>query len=146
MNKLNTVITKLDEEILKLCAEDASALQETRDPKAPKQPEDDNNHLSSHDPLESDSGHKQHVEDGDDQSHTMPSPSSSDIEQISHSSFDCNHAKETGKELVVKIQGSENENCNSPESQTNFLETENDTKRVNDKGKEKTNIGWITVG
>ncbi|TDG99661.1 hypothetical protein EPR50_G00196840 [Perca flavescens] len=143
MDKLNTVITKLDEEILKLCAEEASAPLETRDPKAPKQPEDNNNHLSSHDALESDSGHKQDVEDRDDQSHTMPSP---DSEQTSHSSVDCNNAKETGKELVVKIQVSENENCNSPESQTNFLETENDTNRVNDKGKEKTNIGWITVG
>ncbi|XP_034712816.1 death domain-containing protein 1 [Etheostoma cragini] len=143
MDKLNTVISKLDEEILKLCAEEASALQETRDPKASKQPEDDNNHLSSLDPLESDPGHKQDVMDGDDQSHTMPSP---DIEQSSNSSFDCSHAKETEKELVVQTQGSGSENCNSPESQTNFLETENDTNRVDNKGKEKTNIGWITVG
>ncbi|XP_032355119.1 death domain-containing protein 1 isoform X2 [Etheostoma spectabile] len=143
MDKLNTVTSKLDEEILKLCAEEASALQETRDPKAPKQPEDDNNHLSALDPLESDSGHKQDVMDGDDQSHTMPSP---DIERSSHSGFDCSHAKETGKKLVVKIQGRESENCNSAESQTNFLETENDTNRFDNKGKEKTNIGWITVG
>ncbi|XP_045920508.1 death domain-containing protein 1 isoform X2 [Micropterus dolomieu] len=153
IDKLNTIITKLDEEIHKLCAEKAStvdaALQETRDPKADgsERREDDNNHLNSHDPLDFDSGHKQEAEDGDDQSRTVPSP---DTEQTSDSRFsrsDCSNVEETGKELEVKGQGSDNEDCVSPKSQTDFLEeTEKYTNRVHDKSKEETNMEWITVG
>ncbi|XP_070786242.1 death domain-containing protein 1 [Enoplosus armatus] len=137
-DKLNTIITKLDEEILKLCADEAStvdaSLQETRDPQASEQPEDENYHLNSQDPLEFDPGHEQDVKDGDDQSHAMPSL---DTEQTSGSRFsssDCSDVEETGKEIAVKGQGSDNED------QTDFLE------ETNDKGKEETKIEWITVG
>ncbi|XP_044040854.1 death domain-containing protein 1 [Siniperca chuatsi] len=151
MDKLNTIITKLDEEILKLGAKEAStvdaSLQETRAPKASKQPEDDNNHLNSQDPLGFDSGHKKDIEDGDEQSHTMPSPDTEQTSDSRFSSSDCSDVEPPGKEFVVKSQGSGNEDCVSPESQIDFLEeTEKDTNRVNDKGKNETNIEWITVG
>ncbi|XP_031707333.1 death domain-containing protein 1 [Anarrhichthys ocellatus] len=143
MVQLNAIVAKLDEEILRLCAEEASAvaaaLQETRDPKAPEQPEDDKNHLNSYDPLESDSGHKQADGDGDgdDQSHTMPSPGTEQASDTGFSSSVCNDVEEEEKEILVKSQGSEIKDCVSPESP--FLEeAEQDTNRVNKE--------WITVG
>lgn len=145
MDKLNVTVNKLDEEIRKLCAEEASTV--TRDPKASEQPEDGNNHLNSHDPLDFDSGHKQDVEDGDDQSHVLPSADTEQTPDSRSSSSDCNDVEETGKELVVTSQGSDNEGCVSPDAVTDFLEeTEKDTNRVNDKGKEEANNEWITVG
>ncbi|XP_073330595.1 death domain-containing protein 1 isoform X3 [Pagrus major] len=146
MDKLNTIITKLDKEILKSCTvEEAptvdAALKEARDPKASEQPEDDTNHLNSHEPLESDPGRKQDVEDGDDQSQTM---TSADTEQTSDSRLSrCNDVEETGQELVVKSQGRDDgRECVSSQSQTEVLEETNES----DKGKEETNRGWITVG
>lgn len=146
MDKLNTIITKLDREILKFRPEEAStldaALQETRDPKASEQLEDENNHLNSHDPLEFDSRPKQDAEDGDDGSHTAPSP---DTRQASDSRFCspvCNEVEEKGEELVVKSQGSEDESCVSEDSRTDFVEEI--SEKV--KGKEETNKEWITVG
>lgn len=142
MDTLNAIITKLDAEILKLRAEEASTvdaqLQETQ---ATEKPDDDNDHQ---DPIESDSGYKLEVED---QSHTMPSPDTENTPESRFSSSDRNNVEETGKELVVKGQGSDNEDCVSPESQTDFLEeTEKDRNRVNVKEKEETNNKWITVG
>ncbi|XP_034082237.1 death domain-containing protein 1 [Gymnodraco acuticeps] len=140
MDTLNTIIAKLDGEILKLCAENASTVdaevQETRNIKEPEPPEDDQNHLSSCDPLEANSGHKQ--EDRNDQN-TMPSQ---DTEQTSDNrlcSSDRNDVKETRQELVVKSdQGSDTEDCHSQERKTDFLEG-------TEKAKEETNE-WITVG
>ncbi|GLD53771.1 death domain-containing protein 1 [Lates japonicus] len=146
MQKLSTITTKLDAEILQLSPEEATsvdaALQETREPETSVQPEDGNNHLSSHDPHESDSGHKQEVEDEGDQSHTGLSP---DTERTSDdfgfSSSDCNNVKETGRESEVKGQVSDNEGNVSPVSQT-----EQDAGRINVKGKEEAKSEWITVG
>ncbi|XP_033507944.1 death domain-containing protein 1 [Epinephelus lanceolatus] len=152
IDKINTIITKLDEEMLKLCAAEASTEdatpQEIRDPKETEQPEDDKNHLNSDDPLESDSGQKEDAEDGDDQSPTrLPSPDSKQTSDSRFSSSDCNNEEETGKESEVKSQGSGNEDCVSPDCHTDFLqETEKDTNKVNEKGKEETNKEWITVG
>ncbi|XP_068569977.1 death domain-containing protein 1 [Cebidichthys violaceus] len=148
MDQLNAIVAKLDEEILRLRAEEDStvdaALQDTRGPKAPQKPKEyDNNHLNSYGPLESDSEYKQADEDGDgdDQSHTMPSPGTeqaSDTGSLFSSSV-CNDVEEAEKKMLVKSQGSENEDCVPPESQTDVLEeTENDTNRVNKE--------WITVG
>ncbi|XP_040887748.1 death domain-containing protein 1 [Toxotes jaculatrix] len=150
MQKLSTIITKLDAEILQLSAEESSsvdaALEETRDPETSEEPEDGNNHLSSHDPRESDSGRKQDIEGEGDQSHTRPQ----DTEQTSDLRFsisDCSKVKETGKDLKVKGQVSNNEDCVSPVSDTDLLkETEKDAERINVKGKEETRIDWITVG
>lgn len=137
MDKLNTISTKLDKEIFKLCAEEAStvaaALQETRE-------------LNSHNSLEFDSVHEQEVgEDGDDQNPTtMPPPP--DAEQTSDSRFsndDCNNVGETGEGLVVKSQGGDNDDSVSPDS---LEETEKDTNKVNDEGKEEPKNEWITVG
>ncbi|XP_051284794.1 death domain-containing protein 1 [Dicentrarchus labrax] len=151
IDKLNTIRTKLDEEILKSCAEEASpvgaALQETGDTKTSEQREDDNNPLNSHNFLEFDSRCKKDIEDGDDQSHTMSLPDTEQTLDSRFSSSDCNNVEETGKELVVKSQGIDNEDCVSPDRQTDFCEeTEKDTNRVNDKGKEEMNNEWITVG
>ncbi len=119
----------------------------TRGPKASEQPQDGNNHLNSHDPLESDTGHEQNVEDGDDQSHIKQTADTEQTPESRFSSSDCNDVEETGKELVVKSQGSDNEDCVSPDGRTDFLEkTEKDTNSVNDKGKEEANNKWITVG
>lgn len=140
------IITKLDREILKFRAEEAStvdaALRETRDPKASEQLEDENNHLNSHDPLEFDSRPKQDVEDGDDGSHTVPSPDTQPASDSRSCSSDCNEAEEKGEELVVKRQVSEDEDCVSQDSQTDFVEEI--SEKV--KGKEETNKEWITVG
>ncbi|XP_054457885.1 death domain-containing protein 1 [Anoplopoma fimbria] len=134
MDKLKAILAKLDEEILRLCAEEAStvdaALQETRDPKGPEPPEDDNNHLNPCDPIESDSVHKQADDDGDgdDQSHTMPLPGTEQASDSRISSSVCNDVEEAEKRISVKR-----------ESQTDFPEeTEKDTNRVNKE--------WITVG
>nr|XP_020467022.1 death domain-containing protein 1 [Monopterus albus] len=130
VDKLNTIITKLDAEILHVSVEEAS-LQETRDPEMPEQPEDGNNHLESK------------VEDGGALSYTRPSP-----DQLSDSIFgnsDCNSVEETGKALEVKGQVSGNEGCVSLESQIDSLEeTEKDTEMVNSK--EETKREWIAIG
>uniref|UniRef100_A0A671W8N9 Death domain containing 1 n=1 Tax=Sparus aurata TaxID=8175 RepID=A0A671W8N9_SPAAU len=141
IDKLNTIIAKLDKEILKSCTLGEVSTVEARDPKVSEQPEDDTNHLNSHEPLESDSGHKQDAEVRDDQSRTMPS---ADTEQASDSRLsrpECNDVEETGHELAVRSQGSQQE-CVPPQSQTEFLEETNESG----KGKEETNKGWITVG
>lgn len=145
MDKLNTIIAKLDKEILKShTVEEVStmdaALKEARNPKVSEQPEDDTNQLNSHEPIESNSGHKQDAEVRDDQSRTMPS---ADTKQASDSRLnrpECNDVEETGQQLAVKSQGSEDEECVSPQSQTEFPE------ETNESGKEETNKGWITVG
>lgn len=146
MQKLSTITTKLDVEFLQLSAEEATsvdaALQQTRDPETSVQPEDGNNHLSSHDQHESDSGHKQEVEDESDQSHTGLSPDTErTLDDFGFSSSDCNNVKETGRESEVKGQVSDNEGNVSPVSQT-----EQDAGRINVKGKEETKSEWITVG
>ncbi|XP_056225254.1 death domain-containing protein 1 isoform X2 [Seriola aureovittata] len=144
MQKLSTIITKLDAEIVQLSAKEApsvdAALQDTRDSETSAEPEDCNNHLSSGDPCESDSGRKQKDEDEGDQSYTRPS---TDTEQTS----DCNDVKDTGKELEVKGQVSDNEVCVYPVSQTELLkETEKNAEKINVKGKEQTKSEWITLG
>lgn len=141
IDKLNTIIAKLDKEILKSCTLGEVSTVEASDPKVSEQPEDDTNHLNSHEPLESDSGHKQDAGVSDDQSRTMPS---ADMEQASDSRLsrpECNDVEETGHELAVRSQGSQQE-CVPPQSQTEFLEETNESG----KGKEETNKGWITVG
>ncbi|XP_042368655.1 death domain-containing protein 1 [Plectropomus leopardus] len=143
IDKLNALRAKLDKEICNLCAEEASteetALQEIqRDPKTAEQPEDDN--------TKSDPERKRDAEDGDDIVHIMPSEDNEQTADSRISSSDCNHVEDTRIELAVKIQGIENEECVSSESQTDFLEdTEKCTKGVNDKGKEETNKEWIIV-
>ncbi|XP_039997492.1 death domain-containing protein 1 [Xiphias gladius] len=151
MQKLSTIVTKLDAEILQLAAEKASsvdaALQETIDPETSVQPEDGNNHLSSHDPHESDSGRTQEFEVEGDQSHTRPSPDTEQTSDFRFSSSDCNDVKEAGRELEVKGLVSDNEDCISPVGQTDLLkETEKDAQRIDVKGKEETKSEWITVG
>ncbi|KAM8747598.1 death domain-containing protein 1 isoform 2-T3 [Acanthopagrus schlegelii] len=145
MDKLNTIIAKLDKEILKShTVEEVStvdaALKEARNPKVSEQPEDDTNQLNSHEPTESNSGHKQDAEVRDDQSRTMPSAHTKQASYSRLSGPECNDVEETGQKLAVKSQGSEDEECVSPQSQTEFPE------ETNESGKEETNKGWITVG
>ncbi len=146
MQRLNTIITKLNEEILKLRADEAAtvdaALLETSDPKASEQFEDDSNPLNSHGPLEFVSGHKQDAEERDDQSHAMLPPGAEPTSDLRLNSSDCHNVEETGIEIVVKGQGNDNEDCGSPQRQTDFLEETNE----NDTDKEEKDKEWITVG
>ncbi|XP_076581640.1 death domain-containing protein 1 [Chaetodon auriga] len=136
VDQLNTITTKLDREILKLYAEEAStvdaALQVTRD-----QLEDDPSHLNSHDPPGFDPGHKQDVIDGDDQSHMTASPDSERTESRV-GNCDCNDEEDAGEELVFRSGGSDNEDSVPPENMTDFLEETNEN--------DKANKQWITVG
>ncbi|XP_070711179.1 death domain-containing protein 1 [Pempheris klunzingeri] len=136
-DKMNAIITKLDTEIQRGRSEEASASdaapQETRDPK--EQPENDNNHLNSHDPLVCDCGYKQDDEGGDDHSRAMPSPDAEQTSDSGSSSCDCSDVGETGRESVVKGQGDDEEG-----------QTGKDTNVLHDKGREETNNEWITVG
>lgn len=146
MHKLDTIITKLEEEIYNLSADETSvedaAPQVTRDPEASEKSIDDNNHLNSQDPLELSSENRQDFEDGDDLCHTVSSADTETTSDPRNSSSDRNDVEETGIEIVVKSQGSDNENCGSPQSQTDFLEETNE----GDKDKEETDKEWITVG
>ncbi|KAK5848341.1 hypothetical protein PBY51_005965 [Eleginops maclovinus] len=140
LDTLNTIIAKVDGEILKLCAEKASIVdadvQETKYLKEPEHPEDDNNHLYSCDPLEANSEYK--PEDGDDQT-TTPSQDTEQTSDNRRCSSDCDDVKETGQESVVKTdQGSDTEDCQSPERKTDLMEE-------TEKAKEETRE-WITVG
>ncbi|XP_067435695.1 death domain-containing protein 1 [Thunnus thynnus] len=139
MDKLNTFISKLDGEILQICAEETltmdAALEES------KYPEDGKNHLNSH---ESDSGCKQDIEDEGDQSLIRPSPDTDLTSDSNFDSFVCSDEAKTGQRQEVKSQESGNVLL---ESHTDFLEnTKKDTKRIDDKSKEETNNEWITVG
>uniref|UniRef100_UPI0037E7576B death domain-containing protein 1 n=1 Tax=Semicossyphus pulcher TaxID=241346 RepID=UPI0037E7576B len=143
IHKLNTIITNVDREILKLSAEEASTVdaahQETGDPKVSEQPEDDKN--PTQDPHDCESEQQQDIDDGDDQCRTTPSQDGKQILDSRFSNSNCNVVEETG----VKGQGSDNEDCVSPDSRIDFQEeTEKDSNTVIDK--EETNNKWITVG
>ncbi|KAK9524785.1 hypothetical protein VZT92_017153 [Zoarces viviparus] len=127
---------------------------ETRDPKAAEQPEDDNNPLNSYDPLESDSGHKQADGDGDDESHTMPSPGTEQASDTGFSSSVCNDVEEAEKEILVKSQGSEIKDCFSRESfprgvlgaSVNSTETSNELLIVlGSRDKQRSVLDKVTV-
>lgn len=119
MQKLSTIITKLDDHILLLCeteatsmdadaaADAAAAAQETKEPETSVRPDN-----------------------------TGPT---TDTEQTS----DCGDAKDAEKELEAKGQVSDNEECVSPGSQTEAEKTE---ERINVKGKGETRSEWTTVG
>uniref|UniRef100_A0A3Q3H2Z2 Death domain containing 1 n=1 Tax=Labrus bergylta TaxID=56723 RepID=A0A3Q3H2Z2_9LABR len=111
MDNLNTIILKLDKEILNSCDDEVAARQETRDPEASEQPEDDSN--PSQDDLELDSGIKQDMEAEDNQRKTMPSPEAVQNSDIRVSSLDCIVVEGTVGELAVKSLGSGNEDLDS---------------------------------
>uniref|UniRef100_UPI003AACD8C8 death domain-containing protein 1 n=1 Tax=Centroberyx gerrardi TaxID=166262 RepID=UPI003AACD8C8 len=160
MDRLNTIITKLDTEIITSCAEEASAvdadtaalctkqqdsaaLQETRDSQTSSSdsvtPEDTGCHSNPHDPLGSGSGRKQGADDGADQSHTKPPHShtlSLGIE--SFGSSDCSDGADTRQGLEVRGQVTDN-HCVSEE-------IEKDREREETKKKEEMNTEWVTVG
>ncbi|XP_060887793.1 death domain-containing protein 1 [Labrus mixtus] len=140
MDNLNTIIMKLDKEILNLCDDEVAALQEARDPESSEQPEDDSN--PSQDDLELDSGIKQDMEAEDDQRKTMPSPEAVQNSDVRVSSLDCIVVEGTVGELAVKSLGSGNEDCVPLDCQD---ETEKTLNPVKDESKYETNT-WITVG
>ncbi|KAG7241618.1 hypothetical protein INR49_025538 [Caranx melampygus] len=116
MQKLSTIITKLDDQIPQLSETEATSVdtaapQETKEPEKSAQP--DSTRLTT------------------------------DTEQTS----DCSDAKDAGKELEVKGQVSDNEECISPVSQTDLQKvTEKTEVKINVKGKEETTSEWTTVG
>lgn len=130
MDTLNTIITKLDKEILKLSTE------ETGDTTSSEQLDHTADHLNSSDPPCSGSGSKQDAEDGEDGSRA-----SSSAEQVSHPGS-CNDVEEKRKQLVVKGEDSDNEDCVSQDNQTDFAEE----AREKVEGNKEMSNGWITVG
>ncbi|XP_062240528.1 death domain-containing protein 1 [Platichthys flesus] len=143
---LNTIVSKLETELLRVSAEEASggdtALHETRDPETSAPPEDGRNSPSLQDPLDSDC----EQEDEDEGDQRSPSP---DTEQTADTRFtSSSDVRDTGGELEVKGQLDDNEEgCVSPVSQTDLLkETDEDAERTNVKVKEETKSEWTTVG
>ncbi|XP_068164233.1 death domain-containing protein 1 [Antennarius striatus] len=131
---LNKIISKMEEEILKLCKEEEVSTQETRYPKAAEHYGNDD--LSANDPVQYES------EQGVDQTQTMLSP---DAEQTSASRFntsELDEVEETGQEPVVSGPGSNEEDLVSYQHETDLCEETNE----NVKTKEETNEEWITVG
>ncbi|KAM7377259.1 hypothetical protein PAMA_013854 [Pampus argenteus] len=132
VDKLNTVINKLDVEILQLCPEESltvdAALQESKEEEEEEEEEERKIDLNSH---ESGSGHE------DDQ---RSSPDA-DLTSASNSdSFVCNDGTESGQSKEVKGQESENILL---ESRIDLPET---TKKDTERTDEKTNSEFITVG
>ncbi|XP_062300443.1 death domain-containing protein 1 [Scomber scombrus] len=137
LDKLNIVITKLDAEILKICAEETLDVA----PQESKDSEGGRNDLSSH---ECSSGQEQEIEDGGDQSLTRLSPDTDLTSALNFESLACNDGANSGH--GQEIEGQDNVNI-LVETHTDFLEkTNRDTKRIDDKSKEETNNEWITVG
>nr|XP_019951350.1 PREDICTED: uncharacterized protein LOC109634931 [Paralichthys olivaceus] len=146
--KLSTIVTKLEAEVLCVSAEEASGVNvaphETRDPETSARPEVGRKCLSFQDPLHSDC--EQEAENESDRRH--PSPNAELTAEIRLNCSDCSDVKETGGELEVKGQVDDNEEgCVSPVSQTDLLkERDKDTGRMNVKVEEETKTEWITVG
>lgn len=136
LDKLNTIIIKLDVEIFEICAHKTldAALQESKDPQGGKID------LSSH---ECSLGHDQGTEVGGDQSITMLSPDTDLTSALNFESLVCDDGANSGQGEEVKDQDSTNILL---ETHTDFLEkTKRDAKGIYDKNKE-TNNEWITVG
>ncbi|XP_035805666.2 death domain-containing protein 1 [Amphiprion ocellaris] len=136
LDKLSTIITKLDAAVLHLSVDETSSTDGDAASQEPRettlQPED--NHLNPYHRLESDSGHEQEVEDGADQNHTTPL---SDTKHRPDSTFNCNDVEKTGEELQ-KVKGQVSDFLDLLE------DAEKDQERKNDK--EETKSEWIPVG
>lgn len=115
-------------------------------------PEDTSHHSDPRDPLGSESGHRQRVYDGGDPGRRKPSDAHEplDTERTSDSSFgtsDCCDGTEMGPGLEVGEGQVTDNQCASPEGQTNFRdETEEDREVEKAKGEEETKTRWVTVG
>lgn len=132
--KLSTIISKLDAEILKLHAEGTSiGPQEMKDAN-----KDEKNHLNASVPLEVDSGLKVDDEDGYDGNSTMPSSDAQQESDLISCSSDCNALRGKEEELMSRCQESSIESCFSKDSM------EEGGEKV--KGKNETTSKWITVG
>lgn len=137
MDKLSTIVIKLDTEVTQLSAGEAftvdAAHQETS-----AQSEDGNNQLNARDSA---------VEDGGDKSNTDVSPDTDQMSDFISSTSVCNNVEETEKELEVKCQVDYKEDCVSLENHIDLPEeTATDAGTVNDKFREQTKSEWITVG
>lgn len=130
--KLSTIISKLDAEILKLHAEGTTTKpQEIKDVN-----KDENKHQNISVPLEVDSGQK--VDDEDDGNSKMPSSDAQQESDLRSCSSDCNDLRGKEEELVSGSQESSSEGCFSQDSM------EERGEKV--EGKSETNSKWITVG
>lgn len=132
--KLSTIISKLDAEIIKLHAEGTSiGSQEMKDAN-----KDEKNHLNVGVPLEVDSGPKVDDEVGDDGNGTMPSSDAQQESDLRSCSSDCDDLRGKEEELVSRRQESSTESCFSKDS------VEEGGEKV--EGKTETISKWITVG
>ncbi|XP_058479763.1 death domain-containing protein 1 isoform X1 [Solea solea] len=145
MQKLSTIITKLDVNWMEGSAGRTSACQETSDPQTPAEPEDGNSHLSVSDPHETES--LEHQREVEEERGSGPSPDTEQTTDFTVRSSGCDDVGETGEETEVKVQLSDNEDCASPASHGDLLaETEKDEEARNVNVKEEKKSDWITVG
>lgn len=142
-DKLSTIVTRLDREILQLSAGEALAVeaahQETGDPEASEESEDSNSRTNGNDHLESD----YNAEDGAATNHTGLLENTEQTLDFISSNSECNNVEDTGEELEVKGQVNPKEDCVSAEKHS--LE-ETDTREVNDNCKEEIKSEWVSVG
>lgn len=136
MDKLSSITTKLDKEILQLRTE---AAPEARHPETPEQHKHETNHLISHEPLETDSRPKQDAEDGDHGGQTMPPPGPQQAPDPGSS--DCN-AGEKEEALPLQSEAGKAQDCVPGDGRTDLVER----TRHKVKDEEGTSPDWITVG
>ncbi|XP_076017528.1 death domain-containing protein 1 [Genypterus blacodes] len=146
MDKMNSVITKLETEIIELCTEEASTVDEDMAPCTKQQvkedlgdtPGDSHHPSSSHDAPESDSGLGQEVDDGGDQ--TPPHSQTREDEETTLASSDGVEIKQ-GEEVRGQMT---NDGSLTSEAQTDFLEETRED--VEDKEDKEKNTKWVTIG
>lgn len=136
MDKLSSITSKLDKEILQLRTE---AAQEARHPETPEQHKPETNHLVSHDPLQTDSRPKQDTEDGDDGGQTLPPPGPQQASDPGSS--DCS-AGEKGEELLLQSEASQAQERVPGDGRTDLVERTRPKVRDN----EGTGPDWVIVG
>lgn len=136
MDKLSSITTKLDEEILKLRTE---AAQEARHPEPPEQHRPETNHPISHDPPETDSRPKQDAGGGDDGGQTMPLPGPSQASDPCSSEWNTGEEEE---ELLLQSEASKAKECVPGDGRTDQVER----TRLEVQDKDGTSPDWITVG
>lgn len=132
MDKLSSITTKLDQELLQLRTEASQ-------PETPEQHKHETNHPTSHDPAETDSRPKQDAEDGGDGGQTMPLPGP---QQASDSRSSDGNAEEKEEESLLQSEASSAQDRFPGDGRTDLEEQ----TRPKVKDKEGTSPDWITVG
>lgn len=135
MDKLNLIIARLDEEILKLCTTQTPAVGVANMPGdliILEQPADNNVQLEEQENNGFEDEHKQEAKDANDSHSVTPT----DTEQTSDSRLNVDEGEEE-----VNSDRVHDEDVSS-ENQSEILEEE----KENYKGKEEANKEWVVVG